>query len=41
MGFRYQLMFGRKVVHSGVGADAGRTFRAQADYFNTSGQYPR
>ena len=33
-GFRHQLMRGRKVVTSGIGADAHRTLSAQAAYAN-------
>lgn len=34
VGFRHQLMHGRKVVRTGVGADYARTFREQADFLN-------
>lgn len=33
-GFKYQLMFGRKPVKSGVGADCGRTLLLQAAFLN-------
>ena len=36
-GFRHQLMHGRKIVRSGVGSDACRTFTAQADFLNNYG----
>lgn len=36
VGFRHQLMHGREVVKSGVGADSGRTFRQQADFLNAT-----
>ena len=35
VGYRHQLMHGRKVIKSGVGADSGRTFRQQAEFLNT------
>lgn len=34
LGFRHQLMHGRKVVRTGIGADYARTFREQADFLN-------
>lgn len=34
VGFRHQLMDGRTVVRTGVGADNGRAFREQADFLN-------
>ncbi len=37
-GFRHQLMHGRKIIQSGVGTDANRTFRAQADFLNKEGR---
>jgi hypothetical protein len=38
--YRHQLMYGRKVISSGVGVDCGRTFRAQADFQNARDQAP-
>lgn len=35
LGFRHQLMHGRKVVRTGIGADYARTFRQQADFLNS------
>lgn len=35
IGYRHQLMHGRKVISFGVGADCARTFQRQADYQNT------
>jgi hypothetical protein len=37
IGYRHQLMHGRKVISSGVGADCGRTFSLQADFLNAQG----
>jgi hypothetical protein len=34
LGFRHALMHGSKVVRSGVGADAARSFTAQAEFLN-------
>lgn len=34
IGYRHQLIHGRKVITSGVGADFGRTFSRQADFLN-------
>jgi hypothetical protein len=34
VGFRHQLMHGRDVVRTGVGADCARTLRQQADFLN-------
>jgi hypothetical protein len=38
VGFRHQLMHGREVVKSGVGADYARTFREQASFLNGRSQ---
>ena len=38
VGYRHQLMHGRKVIMSGVGADCGRTFLQQAEFLNTRGE---
>jgi hypothetical protein len=35
VGYRHQLMHGRKVMGSGVGADYARTFSRQAEFMNT------
>ena len=37
VGYRHQLMHGRKVMGSGVGADCARTFSRQADFLNALG----
>jgi hypothetical protein len=34
VGYRHQLMHGRKVIKSGVGPDYARTFREQACFLN-------
>jgi hypothetical protein len=34
VGFRHQLMHGRQVARTGVGADCARTFRRQAEFLN-------
>lgn len=38
LGFRHQLMHGRKVVRTGIGADFARTFREQASFLNGRSQ---
>jgi len=38
LGFRHQLMHGRKVVRTGIGADYARTFREQASFLNGRNQ---
>jgi hypothetical protein len=37
VGFRHQLMHGRVVVRTGVGADYARTLSRQADFLNALG----
>ncbi len=36
VGFKHRLMHGRKAIMSGTGADAARTFAAQAEFLNRS-----
>lgn len=42
-GFRHTLMLGTEEIHTGVGADAARTFAAQVRFFNSrvGGTVPR
>ena len=37
IGFRHSLMYCEQVMQTGVGADADRTFRAQAEFLNSAG----
>jgi hypothetical protein len=39
-GYRHQLMHGRKVISTGVGADFARTIQQQADFQNAKDQVP-
>ena len=39
-GFKQTLMYRNRIIQSGVGADAGRTLGAQADFFTARKQQP-
>lgn len=39
IGYRHQLMHGRQVISTGVGADSGRTFLQQAEFLNTCDEH--